>query len=524
MSRDITRYYARTFYFASQILSPRQRRASYALYAFCRAADSAVDEPLSAEPAREIASLRRLVENPSEGAHRYPWGEAWWDTVQVYQIPLSLFHALLNGVEMDLHQGRYQTFSELYLYSYRVASVVGIMMTYVLGFSDERALFHAEQLGVAMQLTNILRDLGEDRQRGRLYLPLEELLQFGYTEEDWARGVRDERFYRLMAFQVTRARTYYKEGMAGVSLLRTPEARLCVRLMGRLYEAILDKLEKEGYPSFSRRVYLTFPEKISRALPELRRELFYSLREETPPWGYRASIGVAVLSFPAAFSLLTGYFSDWYWMDSLFLSLWGVAALLLLGFSWRGLLVGMLGVGVGGLSEAVGIRTGFPFGEYFYTAVLQPQWAGVPLPIALAWGTLVGLGLLIGSRWGRYRRMAGVVALAVGIDVALEPFATEARGYWVWMDGEVPWMNYIGWAFVAGLVGVMSPSLSPPPGVRRLAFLLIGVLGGLLLLVDVTAGLWVEAGISCVLLVGGFFLLSAGMGNFSPPLLSERQS
>lgn len=491
-AREITRGYARTFYFASHTLPREKRYASYALYAFCRTADSAVDDN-HPNPPSVLEELRLLLKG---GASSFPWAEAWRDTQRRFQVPLSLHEELLKGVEMDLYRTRYETFEELYLYCYRVAGVVGQMMTFILGFSEEKALLYAEKLGVAMQLTNILRDIGEDWQRGRLYLPQAELRQFGYSVEELAAGKASPAFYRLIAFQVERARSFYAEGRKGVPLLTEPSARLTTRLMANLYEGILDKLEAQSYPSLQKRVYVPLSNKLLRSVPEVLREASFTLSEELPPVGKYMMGTTLLLGAAAIFSLTTGFFSEWRFMDGVFLALWSFTGLYIAGHR-KNRLAALIVPVLGWLIEVIGVHTGWPFGAYTYTAQLQPQLLGVPVPIALAWGALVGLSHQIVGAGPRWARALVVGGLATSIDIALEPFATSVRSYWTWGSSVIPLTNYLAWFGLSGLLALGFDSTGTPPDKRR-ARVLLSLLCVLLWSTLLSKGFWVEALLSLV--------------------------
>src|SRR5262249_29059395 len=176
--------------------------------------------------------------------------------VETYAVPPAYLEAALDGVEMDLGPVAFDTFADLRLYCYRVASVVGLSCLHVWGFGDERALAHAEDAGVAFQLTNILRDLGEDAERGRVYLPREELDRFGYDPGRLRRGERDERFRALMRFQVQRARGYYEAAWPLARLLK-PAGRAVFLIMARTYRRLLDLIERRDYDGFTARVQVS---------------------------------------------------------------------------------------------------------------------------------------------------------------------------------------------------------------------------------------------------------------------------
>lgn len=265
--RLYTRTWARTFYFASHVLPKEKRNASYAVYAFCRYADNIIDESRASDgPARPLKRLQALRD---QLRYVYTHSElmspkllAFRETVMAYDIPEEYFQDLLRGVEMDLLKTRYETFDELREYCYCVASVVGLMMTRILGVSDPRALARAEDLGIAMQLTNILRDVGEDYARGRIYLPMEEVRAAGMGEREIADGVVNGRFTLLMQGQIARAREYYRRAGEGIRMLPADGSRFCVRLMSGAYAKILDAIERNGYDVFSRRAFVPLGRKL----------------------------------------------------------------------------------------------------------------------------------------------------------------------------------------------------------------------------------------------------------------------
>jgi 15-cis-phytoene synthase len=269
--RAYTRQFAKTFYFASHALPRQKRMAAYALYAFCRYADEITDsDEAVADPRtalRELAFLRdRLAAVYSPVQMTVPKFMAFQATVKEYGIPEEYFLDLIRGVEMDLMKKRYRHFNELDEYCYCVASTVGLIMTKVFGaVGEERALEHAAELGKAMQLTNILRDIGEDFRRGRLYLPTEEMEQFGVREQDLQTGIVTPGFVELMKFQIRRARVLYKRADAGIPRLTDDGSRFCVRLMSRTYAQILSAIEANGYDTLSRRAFVPLKGKLSIA-------------------------------------------------------------------------------------------------------------------------------------------------------------------------------------------------------------------------------------------------------------------
>ena len=268
--RDITREYARSFYFASHVLPKPKRMAAYAVYTFCRHADNTVDTSGGATDVagvrRELDRLRRLLDDVyGETPGLAPLWVPLRETVRRYGIPKHCFLDLLRGVEMDLSTTRYSTFRELSGYCYSVASVVGLAMTHIFGVSDPRGFERAVDLGTAMQLTNILRDVGEDHARGRIYLPAEDLLSFGVNEAMLARGEVTPQFIALMEFQIERARSFYRRADEGMPLLTDDGSRFCVRLMRATYAGILDAIEENGYDVFGRRASVTLISKVKNA-------------------------------------------------------------------------------------------------------------------------------------------------------------------------------------------------------------------------------------------------------------------
>jgi phytoene synthase len=253
----LARREAGNFYHAFRLLPHRQRRAMCALYAFMRVADDLSDGPGDAESRRgPLDDWRRQLHRALQGEYTHPLHPAFHDTVARHGIPTEYLLDVLDGVCMDLEPVRFATFAELYRYCYRVASAVGLACIHVWGFTDERARGPAEAAGIALQLTNILRDLGEDAARGRVYLPAEDLERFGYRAEDLARGVRNDAFAALMRFQVERAREYYRAAEPLAAMLRPP-GRAVFRVMTGTYRGLLEAIERRGYDVFSRRVRLS---------------------------------------------------------------------------------------------------------------------------------------------------------------------------------------------------------------------------------------------------------------------------
>jgi 15-cis-phytoene synthase len=270
--RAITRHHAKTFYLSTRFLPNEKQRSIFAIYALCRYIDDIVDETFDVNHKRDInpVEVRRVIddlcirlENAYEtGQADSPILIAFADTLKSYHIPKNLPLELIEGVCMDLHQNRFSTFNEVYTYSYKVASVVGLMTSEVFGYTDEKALEHAIDLGIAMQLTNILRDIAEDLNRNRIYIPLEDLDRFGISEADMFNKTKDQRFFDLMHYQIERARQYYHSADKGIPLLNT-DARLPVYLARMNYSRILDRIEDDVFKVFDQRAYLSTSEKLA---------------------------------------------------------------------------------------------------------------------------------------------------------------------------------------------------------------------------------------------------------------------
>lgn len=252
--QTLARREAANFYHAFRLLPRPQRKAMCALYAFLRVTDDLADQPGTREAkAAALAGWRKHLDRLLEGQTEHELDAAFCDTVRTYRIPNEYLHAVINGVEMDLDISHYATFEELRKYCYHVASVVGLSCIHIWGFHGEKAIALAEQAGIALQLTNILRDLREDAARGRVYLPREDLDRFGYSETDLKRGERGERFEALMRFEVERARQFYDSSSALERHLE-PAGRAVFQVMTRTYRRLLDAIEAQGYDVFSRRV------------------------------------------------------------------------------------------------------------------------------------------------------------------------------------------------------------------------------------------------------------------------------
>jgi phytoene synthase len=261
-AEKMTSRHSKSFYFASGLLPEEKRSAVRALYAFCRTVDDIVDESSETEREAQLEYWRSMVETASFAQNDLV-AAAWADTLTRYHIPRHYALQLIDGVARDLFQIRYQTFDELATYCYGVASTVGLMSMYIVGFDSNDAVPYAIKLGVALQMTNILRDVGEDYHNGRLYLPREELAFYGIQECDIAEGRVTDNWRQFMHFQLDRTRQLYEESWAGVKMLER-EGQLAIGAASVFYQGILDEIEKSDYNVFSRRASLSTLGKVSR--------------------------------------------------------------------------------------------------------------------------------------------------------------------------------------------------------------------------------------------------------------------
>jgi phytoene synthase len=258
---DITRQASSNFYYAFMLLPLERRRALYAVYAFCRFVDDIADDESIANPAELLARWREELRNVYAGTPTRPVSRALADNVVRFNIPQRYFDEVIDGVEMDLSRRRYETFDELILYCRRVASAVGLICIEIFGYSNPATRVYAEKLGLAFQLTNIIRDVREDAQRGRIYLPLEDLHRFGVTESELLGGVYNDRFRALMAFEAKRARDLYNEAAHALPLEDRP-AMLSAEAMRLIYSALLEQIVRSNYRVFDRRHRLSTPRKL----------------------------------------------------------------------------------------------------------------------------------------------------------------------------------------------------------------------------------------------------------------------
>ena len=256
----LTKKSGSNFYYSFLFLPKSRREAMYTVYAFCKEVDNAVDEPPpGSRPQEELARWRRELAAAYEGTPTLPVTISLARHVRTLSIPQAYFEELIKGVEMDLTSKRYATFGELSSYCYRVASVVGLICLHVFGTTSPRAQDYAVNLGMAFQLTNILRDLGNDAECGRVYLPQEDLERFMYREDDLMRRKYSPEFTALMRFEVGRAREFYDKARRALESLPRAERRALTvaEIMRGVYSRILHRIEESGYRVLGERVTLS---------------------------------------------------------------------------------------------------------------------------------------------------------------------------------------------------------------------------------------------------------------------------
>lgn len=270
MCRQITAKYSKTFYLGTMLMPEEKRRSIWAIYVWCRRTDELVDGPCASFTTDEtLDHWEQELESIFAGHPIDDLDVALIDALSQFPLDIQPFRDMIAGQRMDLYRSRYETFEELNLYCYRVAGTVGLMTTPVMGIDDSRrttpwdshqknTIDPTEQaiaLGIANQLVNILRDVGEDARRGRIYIPLEDLALFNYTEADLMNQVVDERWRELMRFQIQRARKVYTSAESGINTL-SPDARFPVWAALMLYSGILNVIEQNDYDVFRKRAYV----------------------------------------------------------------------------------------------------------------------------------------------------------------------------------------------------------------------------------------------------------------------------
>lgn len=246
-----------SFYYSFLFLPPERRRAITALYAFCREVDDIVDETTDGSVARiKLAWWRTEVAQMYAGAPTHPVTQALTPHLAAYDLKQEHLQAIIDGMEMDLDQSRYLDFAGLRKYCWHVAGVVGILSASIFGVTDPKTLEYAEKLGLAFQLTNILRDVGEDARKGRIYLPMDELQRFDVKAADLLNARHTDKFEALMAFQAERARGYYDEAMALLPK-RDRRAQRPGLMMTAIYRTLLDEVQRDGFHVLTQKISLT---------------------------------------------------------------------------------------------------------------------------------------------------------------------------------------------------------------------------------------------------------------------------
>jgi phytoene synthase len=246
-----------SFYYSFLFLEPPRRRAITALYAFCREVDDVVDEcPDPQIAATKLAWWRVEVGRIYGGKPEHPVGQALQANVAKFRMPQEQLLDIIDGMEMDLQQTRYLDFKGLQLYCYRVASVVGLLAAEIFGYQDRATLKYAHDLGLAFQLTNIIRDVGEDGRRGRIYLPVAELQQFGMPASDILNARQTDAFTRLMEFQIDRAQSYYEQALRQLPAVDRKAQRAGL-IMAAIYRTLLEEIRRDGCRVLTHRTALT---------------------------------------------------------------------------------------------------------------------------------------------------------------------------------------------------------------------------------------------------------------------------
>ena len=277
---------SKSFYISAKMLPREKRWATFALYGFCRFVDNLIDNPRDRSEF-EILQEINYFENELHIAYRkgeseHPVIRSFILVAKKYNIPIEYPLDLIEGVKMDMGLIRYKTFDDLYLFCYRVASVVGLMMTHVMGYRDKAAFKYAEKLGIAMQLTNILRDIKEDKDNDRIYLPHDELEKFGISDWHIFNEKFTTKFKDMMQFQVKRAAQYYEEAYPGIEML-SRDSQFAIYSASKIYRGILGKVEAQNYNPFSGRVFVPKSKKLAILFKELFRTKILTTEGEFAP-------------------------------------------------------------------------------------------------------------------------------------------------------------------------------------------------------------------------------------------------
>lgn len=267
IAKEISKKSKSSFYYAFNLLPAEQRDAMNTVYAFCRETDDIVDEG-TVEDELKFDKLRKWrieLEKSLNGHSEYPLINKLSNTIQNFNIPLEPFFDLLKGMEMDLQQKRYVTFNDLQTYCYRVASTVGLMCIEIFGYRHPSAKDFAINLGIALQLTNILRDIKKDAEKGRIYLPKEDLEKFNYHESDIFNNTYNENFQKMMQYQVERAREYFNTATDCLNR-EDKKAMFAARAMQHIYYRMLNKIVDADYDVYNNKIKISTAKKVGISL------------------------------------------------------------------------------------------------------------------------------------------------------------------------------------------------------------------------------------------------------------------
>ena len=267
IAKEISKKSKSSFYYAFNLLPAEQRDAMNTVYAFCRETDDIVDEGTVADDIKydRLRKWRIELEKSLNGHSEYPLINKLSKTIQNFNIPLEPFFDLLKGMEMDLQQKRYITFNDLRTYCYHVASTVGLMCIEIFGYRHPSAKDFAVNLGIALQLTNILRDVKKDAEKGRIYLPKEDLEKFGYNESDIFNNTYNENFQKMMKYQVERAREYFNTATACLNR-EDKKAMFAARAMQHIYYRMLNKIVDADYDVYNTKIKISTAKKVGISL------------------------------------------------------------------------------------------------------------------------------------------------------------------------------------------------------------------------------------------------------------------
>ncbi|MCK5091395.1 MAG: presqualene diphosphate synthase HpnD [Gammaproteobacteria bacterium] len=269
-----------SFYYSFLFLPPEQRMAITALYAFCREVDDVVDECNEPEIAiNKLAWWRNEINNLFNGQPQHPVTQALKPHIQTFNLPQEYFQEIIDGMEMDLTKSSYSTFKDLSLYCYRVASVVGLLSVEIFGYEDRNTIKYAHNLGMAFQLTNILRDIREDMMRGRVYMPEDDMNTFGVNIHDLKNPATNKQLQDLLRFQIERARGYYQKAFEYLPDSDRYKQR-CGIIMAEIYLKLLDEIENDGCRVLEHRIRLTPVRKLWIAWKTARREKRYNKKKQ----------------------------------------------------------------------------------------------------------------------------------------------------------------------------------------------------------------------------------------------------